>query len=168
VVACSNSPSGPTNVPSAGAGVPAATSAPSAASSAGSSGPGSGAAAEQAVAAAWTAFFDAKTPVSKRVALLEDGDQFSAIIQAQAGSSMASEASANVTKVTLTSPTAATVSYSILLDGEPALNNQNGNAVYESGSWKVGVHSFCTLLTLENGGSAKGLPAVCSASPAAG
>ena len=109
----------------------------------------------------WEAFFSAKTPVSQRVSLLQDGSQFQSVISAQAGSGLASQASAKVTKVTVTSPTQATVKYDILLNGTPALTNQTGTAVLENGTWKVGVTSFCGLLTIENSGNTTGLPAAC-------
>jgi len=111
----------------------------------------------------WEAFFSAKTPVSQRVGLLQDGSQFQSIISAQAGGGLASQASAKVTKVTVTSPTQATVKYNILLNGTPALTNQTGTAVLDNGTWKVGVTSFCGLLTLENSGKTTGLPAACQA-----
>jgi hypothetical protein len=93
--------------------------------------------------------------------LLQDGSQFATIIKQQAGSSLAQGASAKVTNVTVNSPTQATVKYNVLLGGNPALTNQSGTAVLENGTWKVGVTSFCSLLILENGGKATGLPAVC-------
>jgi hypothetical protein len=128
---------------------PAATSAPA----------GGNAVAE--ITSNWEAFFSAKTPVSKRVSLLQDGSQFQSVISAQAGSGLASQASAKVTNVTVTSPTQATVKYDILLNGTPALTNQTGTAVLDNGTWKVGVTSFCGLLTIENGGKATGEPAAC-------
>jgi hypothetical protein len=123
----------------------------------------SGAAAQKQIAANWTAFFDAKTPVSQRIALVEDGQEFAPIIKAQAASPLASQASASVSKVTVTKPDQAAVTYSILLSGKPALTNQSGTAVYQDRSWKVGATSFCGLLTLENGGSTASLPAACKA-----
>jgi len=132
------------------------------ATSSGPAGSGSQAATEQQIAANWTTFFNPKTPVSKRVALLQDGQTFASIISAQAGSTLESEASASVTQVALTSSTQARVNYSILLAGQPALPNQHGVAVLQGGVWKVGVSSFCALLTLEQGGSTKGLPAACA------
>jgi hypothetical protein len=57
----------------------------------------------------------------------------------------------------------ATVTYDILVSGTPALKNQTGVAVYENGTWKVGVTSFCGLLTIENSGKTTGLPAACQA-----
>jgi hypothetical protein len=113
------------------------------------------------VAVDWVAFFSAKTPAAKRVSLLQDGSQFAAIIKAQAGSGLAAQASAKVSKVTVVSPTSARVSYSILEGGQPALQNQSGVAVYQNGTWKVGVASFCGLLVLENNGSTASLPAAC-------
>jgi hypothetical protein len=115
------------------------------------------------ITANWEAFFNGKTPVNQRVGLVQDGSQFQSIISAQAGSALAAGATAKVTKVAVTSPTQATVTYNILEGGTPALNNQTGTAVLESGTWKVGVTSFCSLLTLENGGKATGLPAACQA-----
>jgi hypothetical protein len=60
----------------------------------------------------------------------------------------------------VTSPSQATVVYTVLLAGTPALSNQKGVAVYQDGTWKVGVASFCGLLTLENSGKT---PSVCKA-----
>jgi hypothetical protein len=116
---------------------------------------------EKAIAANWTAFFNPKTPVAKRVSLLQDGSQFASIIQAQAGGGLAASASAQVTKVTVITTTQAGVTYNILLDGQPALTKQSGTAVLQDGTWKVGVTSFCNLLSLENSGNSSKLPAAC-------
>jgi hypothetical protein len=119
---------------------------------------------QKTIAANWTAFFSPKTPVAQRVALLQDGSQFSSVIKAQAGGGLASEASAQVTKVTVISTAQAAVTYNILLDGTPALKGQSGTAVFQDGTWKVGVASFCGLLTLENAGNSSKLPAACKSS----
>jgi hypothetical protein len=143
LAACSSSSSTTSSAPSSPAAVaPSATS----------TGSGSSSDAEKAITANWTAFFSPKTPVDKRVSLLQNGSTFASVIRAQASSSLASEASAEVTKVTVTSPSQATVIYTVLLAGTPALSNQKGVAVYQDGTWKVGVASFCGLLTLENSG----------------
>lgn len=97
----------------------------------------------------WETFFDGKTPALKKITLLQNGQQYAAVIQAQAGSSLASGAGAKVTAVVLNSATSATVSYDITLNGTTALPNQTGTAVYEDGTWKVGDVSFCQLLKLE-------------------
>jgi hypothetical protein len=148
LAACGSSSSTTSSAPSS-----PATTAPSTTSTSGSS-------AEKTIAANWTAFFSPKTPVDKRVSLLQNGSVFASVIRAQAASTLASEASASVQKVTVTSPSQATVDYTILLAGSPVLKNQKGVAVYQDGTWKVGVASFCGLLTVENSGKT---PSVCKA-----
>jgi hypothetical protein len=120
-----------------------------------------GAATVNAITTNWEAFFNAKTPIPKRVSLLENGSQFQSVIQAQAGSGLAALATAKVTNVTVNSPTQATVKYNILVSGTPELTNQTGVAVNQNGTWKVGVASFCGLLIIENAGKTSGLPAAC-------
>jgi hypothetical protein len=116
------------------------------------------------ITANWEAFFSPSSSVAKRISLLQDGPQVQAAVQSLLGSSFASQASAKVTKVTLVSPTQATVIYTILLSGSPTLKNQKGTAVLENGTWKVGVQSFCSLAALANGGKTTGLPTACQSS----
>lgn len=127
----------------------------------GSSEPTSGAAAVSAIEANWTKFFNAKTPIPQRIALLENGSKFAPVIHAQAGSTLAKLATAKVTHVTLTGTSQAAVTYSILVGGKTGLGGQPGVAIYQDGVWKVGDTSFCGLLKLENGNSSKGLFAGC-------
>jgi hypothetical protein len=131
----------------------AASSAPASAapSSTASSGGGSSAPVAQ-IKANWQAFFNPKTPVSKRVSLLQNGQTFASIISAQASLPLATSATSSVSAVTVESPTQAKVTYSILVGGSPALKNQPGVAVNQGGVWKVGDQSFCALLTLEGNG----------------
>lgn len=153
VVACSSGST--SSKPPASPAAPATASPTSGAAAA-------GAAAEKAIATNWTAFFNPATPADKRVSLLQNGQEFASVIKAQEGSGLASQASAAVSKVTVTKPASqAAVDYSILLAGKPVLANQSGTAVYEGGTWKVGASSFCGLLALENGGSTASLPAGC-------
>jgi hypothetical protein len=139
------------------------SSTPSSAAASAPSGPmpTAGAAAEAAIKQDWTAFFNAKTPTSRRVQLIEHGQELAQVLQAQAGSALASSASAQVNSVTLTSPTQATVKYTVLVGGSPVLRNQTGVAVYRNGVWQVGDASFCALLKMENSGSSASLPPVC-------
>jgi hypothetical protein len=155
---------------SSGSSTPSSSSSPAGSSSAGSSSAGSSSAgsssaAESAIKTNWEAFFSASTPVPKRVSLLQDGQLFKPLIEAQSKSSLASSASAKVTKVTNISSSQATVTYSILVAGTSALSGQKGVAVNEDGTWKVGIKSFCGLLGLEkSSGLVKisALPAACS------
>ena len=137
------------------------SSAPASSAPASSASPVSSSGAASTIAANWAAFFNAKTPVAKRVSLLQDGQTFQSIIKSQAGSGLAASATAKVTKVTMVSSTQAKVTYSILIGGQSALAHQAGVAVYQDGTWKVGLASFCGLLALENGGKTSGLPAAC-------
>jgi len=70
------------------------------------------------IKANWETFFAAATPVAQRVGLLQNGQQFATVIQAQANSPLAQGSSAKVTAVTVVSPTKAKVTYSILLAGQ--------------------------------------------------
>jgi hypothetical protein len=151
---CSSKSSTPTTTPT---GTPASSSpAPT-----GSSEPTSGAAAISAIEANWAKFFNAKTPIPQRIALLQNGSVFASVIRAQASSTLARLATAKVTHVTLTGTSQAAVTYSILVGGKTGLGGQPGVAIYQDGVWKVGQTSFCGLLKLENGGKSKGLPAAC-------
>lgn len=101
------------------------------------------------ITADWQEFFSGATPASRKIELLQNGGEFADIIRAQANSPMAKGAGVKVSAVDLSSPTTATVEYSIVLNGQVALANQTGRAVLEAGTWKVGDTSFCALLALE-------------------
>jgi hypothetical protein len=160
VAACSSSasPSATTSASSAPA-ASSATSSPAASSAAPSSPSAAGGNAKAQITANWEAFFNGQTSAAKKIQLLQNGQKFAAVINAQAGSGLASTAGAKVTAVVVNSATSATVSYDITLSGATALANQTGTAVYQDGKWKVGDVSFCQLLKLENAGSS---PSVCS------
>ena len=159
MAACSSSSSttaSPSSAPpSSAASSPAvAGSSPSVGSTAANS-----ANAKAQITANWEAFFNGKTSAAKKISLLENGQKFASVINAQAGSGIATSAGAKVTAVVVNSPAKATVSYDITLAGATALAKQTGTAVYQDGMWKVGDVSFCQLLKLENAGTA---PSVCS------
>jgi hypothetical protein len=135
-----------------------ASSAPATGSTEPTSGPG----AVAAIKANWATFFSAKTPLSRRVALLQNGQALSGVIKSQlSGSGFASQVTSKVSAVTLTGTNQASVVYSIYLAGQPALANSQGVSVYQDGVWKVGLVSLCGLLKLENAGKTSGLPAAC-------
>jgi hypothetical protein len=158
VTACSSSGSAKPSA-SASSTSAAPTSAAPASSAAPSSSSGSSSAAVTQIKTNWETFFNPKTPVAERVNLLQNGKLFEPIIKAQAGSPLASSATSTVSAVTVESSTQAKVTYSILVGGSPALKNQAGVSVYQNGTWKVGLQSFCALLTLENSGKA---PSACA------
>jgi hypothetical protein len=144
------------------------SSSPAASSTGSTGGSSSSGGAEAAIKKNWEAFFSAKTPVSQRVALLQDGSQFASLISAQAGNSLASSASATVSNVSGVTPSQATVTYSIDVGGTPALSNQKGVAVNQGGTWKVGTKSFCGLLQLEKSSGLIKLPSIPAACSSAG
>jgi hypothetical protein len=153
VAACSSSSSSSSS--SAPASSAPASSAPASSAPAAS---GSSAAAAQ-ITANWEKFFNASTPLSQRVALLQNGSSFSSAINAFSKLPLAGGIGAKVTGVTVTSATSATVTYSIVSGSTTLLGGQTGTAVYEDGTWKVGDASLCNLFKLVPGGS---VPAACS------
>jgi hypothetical protein len=160
VAACSSSGT-PAASPSSSVAPPVPASTPASAPAAPSTPAASGSAgAVSVIKTNWEAFFNGKTGATQKISLLQNGQTFASVIKAQAGTTIASGASAVVTAVVVESSSTATVSYNVDLNGTPALSNQTGTAVYQDGTWKVGDVSFCALLTLENGGKA---PSVCSA-----
>jgi hypothetical protein len=163
MAACSSSStSTATAQPSSAASSATSASSPSAVASSptsSSSGAAASGNAKAQITTNWEAFFNGQTSAAKKISLLQNGQKFAAVINAQAGSGLASSAGAKVTAVVVNSATSATVTYDITLSGATALGNQTGTAVYESGTWKVGDVSFCQLLKLENAGSS---PSVCA------
>jgi glucose/arabinose dehydrogenase len=126
--------------------------------------PASGPAAVAAIRANWDTVFNGKASIPSRLALVQDGPQVAAFVQAQAKTSFgeaAAGSSATISAVTITSPSQATVHYEVLLLGTPLLKNQVGTAVYVNGVWKVAIASFCGLTYLEYPKGSPKLPAIC-------
>ena len=154
--ACGNSsPSGSSSTPpsSATSSSPAAPTTSPASTSSASAPAGSTA----AITTNWETFFNSKTSVAKRVSLLQDGSQFAAIITAQQHSPLAAGLTAKVKSVSNITNTQANVKYDLVVGGSKV--PMTGVAVYQDGSWKVGVATFCGLLHLEG---LKSMPSVCS------
>jgi hypothetical protein len=137
---------------------------PSATASASAAEPTSGPAAVAAITANWKTVFNGKAPIPRRLALVQDGSQVAAFVQAQAKTSFgqaATGSTATVSAVTITSPSQATVHWDLLLLGTPLLKNQVGTAIYQDGIWKVAIASFCGLAYLEYPKGSSKLPAAC-------
>ena len=157
VSACSSSSSSSSSAASS----PVSSAAPVSSapvSSAPASSSGNSAAAAQ-ITANWEKFFNASTPLSQRVALLQNGSSFSSAIDSFSKLPLANGIGAKVTGVTVTSATMATVTYGIVSGSTTLLGGQSGTAVYQDGMWKVGDASLCNLFKLIPGGSE---PAACS------
>jgi hypothetical protein len=126
--------------------------------------PASGPAAVAVITANWKTVFNGKAPLPGRTALVQDGSQVAAFVEAQSKTSFgqaATGSTATVSSVAITSPTRATVHYEVLLLGTPLLKSQVGNAVYQGGVWKVAIASFCALAYLEFPKGSPQLPAAC-------
>jgi hypothetical protein len=157
ISACSSSSSSSSSAASS----PVSSSAPVSSapvSSAPASSSGNSAAVAQ-ITANWEKFFNASTPLSQRVALLQNGSSFSSAIDSFSKLPLANGIGAKVTGVTVTSATMATVTYSIVSGSTTLLGGQSGTAVFQDGMWKVGDASLCNLFKLIPGGSE---PAACS------
>lgn len=156
--ACGNSsPSSSSSTPASSATSSSSAPAPSGSPSVTTSPPSSTSGATAAITTNWETFFNSKTSVAKRVSLLQDGSQFASIITAQQKSPLAAGLTAKVKSVSNVTNTQADVKYDLVVGGSKV--PQTGMAVYQDGTWKVGVTTFCGLLTLEG---LKSMPAVCS------
>jgi ABC-type glycerol-3-phosphate transport system substrate-binding protein len=133
------------------------SSAPASSAPASSSSAAGNSAAVAQITANWEKFFNASTPTSQRVTLLQNGAAFAAAISGL--THLVSGLGATVTSVTVNSPTSATVKYNLTASGSSLLSGQTGKAVYENGTWKVGDASLCGLLKLVPGGTT---PTACS------
>lgn len=159
--ACSSSASSSSSsAPSAAATSAAASSAPAATSSAAAAGGTSSAVSE--ITTNWNTFFNSSTPNAKRVALLQNGSQFSAAISSLSSTPLASGLTSKVDSVSVTSSTKAAVKYDLSALGQTVATGATGSSVLENGIWKVGDDVFCGLLTeAKTFGLSVTVPSVC-------
>ncbi|RDI56132.1 hypothetical protein [Nocardia mexicana] len=111
------------------------------------------AATTKAVTDVYTAFFSGSTPPQQKAATVQKGDVFLPILEAQAANPQAQGTSVTVAGVKLGDPDHADVTYTLLVGGTPMLPDQTGQAVKESGQWKVATSTFCALLAIQGGNS---------------
>ena len=98
---------------------------------------------------AWTSFFSAQTPVSEKVAMLQDGARFKSAITTLVNNPLASQLNAKVSSVTLEGTKKAKVVFSIYLGNTAALSDQVGYAYKKKGKWLVGYAGLCKLMELQ-------------------
>lgn len=115
--------------------------------------PADPAAAKSEITANWEKFFASDTSPAAAKSLLENGDGMGAALKKaqQEDKAAGGTRSATVKKVTFSSPTQASVTYTLVAAGQtlPA----SGVAVLQDGTWKVSDITFCTLVVLGNNGS---------------
>ncbi|MFL5960142.1 MAG: hypothetical protein ACJ75G_07775 [Gaiellaceae bacterium] len=111
----------------------------------------SGPSAQEQVKSAYVKFFSSATPISERMALLQNGSRFKPVVTSFANNPLAKNVSATVSSVTLEGANKAKVVYQVKFAGS-SLPKQTGTAVRQNGTWKVGDASLCKLIAL--GGTA--------------
>ncbi len=132
---------------SAGSASPSATASSSA--TGGQPGRPAPAAVSRAVAAAYATFFSSRSTWRQSQAVLQNGARFHAALVAQGKSQYASTSKGRVRSVQLLSPKVASVTYDILSNGQPLLQDVHGHAVRQKGTWVVAAETFCGLLKLQ-------------------
>ena len=110
--------------------------------------PSDAAAAEAQIKQNWEKFFDPATPLSGKAALLENGDKLMPLLESFSADPRVNQVKAQVTKVEFQSPTSATVTYTLSLNGTVVEPNATGKAVLQDGTWKVSDASLCGLVAL--------------------
>jgi hypothetical protein len=153
IAGCSGSSGGGPSgaIPSRSTGSVSASASASASTSATGGEPGAAApgAVTGAVTAAYDAFFSSRSTWRQSQAVLQNGARFHDALVAQGKSQYASTSTARVRSVRLLSPNVASVSYDILSNGQPLLQDVHGHAVRQNGKWVVAAETFCGLLKLQ-------------------
>ena len=106
------------------------------------------AAAQAQIKSAYQKFFSGQTPVADRVAVLQSGPRFKALVKSFASNPLAKNVRVTVSSVTLQGANNAKVVYTVKLGGA-GLPKQTGTAVLQGGTWKVGYASLCKLVALQ-------------------
>ena len=112
------------------------------------SGPADPVAATAEIKRNWQAFFDPKTSIADKTKYLENGTVLAPLLQGFAADPRVGQVAATVSNVTFTSPTTATVTYTLTLQGTVVAPNATGKAVLQDGTWKVALSTLCGLIAL--------------------
>lgn len=108
------------------------------------------------IKAAYTGFFTEKGTLADHVALLENGQKFSSVLETFLSHPFVSGVSATVSSVKLEGPKRAKVVYTVKTAIGP-LPDQPGYAVLQGGKWKVADETLCGLIKFTGS-----TPAVCN------
>ncbi|MER6361930.1 hypothetical protein [Kitasatospora sp. NPDC001527] len=124
----------------------------------GATAPADPAAATTAVTDNWQKFFDPTTPIPEKASLLQNGDVLLPVLEGFAQDPRVGQVKARVTNVAFTSPTEATVTYELSLQGSVVEPAATGRAVLENGTWKVSRSTLCGLLVQAGGATGTPVP----------
>jgi hypothetical protein len=97
------------------------------------------------VEAAFATFFDNTLAREDRIAVVEDAAELEPAF-VEAGAIEPPGVTSAVDSISFTSPTEALVTFTISVNGTPALPNFPGSAVFTDGAWKVSRTTVCDLL----------------------
>ncbi|MFF7456917.1 hypothetical protein [Kitasatospora sp. NPDC008115] len=124
----------------------------------GATGPADPAAATTAITDNWQKFFDPTTPIPEKASLLQNGDVLLPVLEGFAQDPRVGQVKARVTDVAFTSPTEATVTYELSLEGNVVEPAATGQAVLDNGVWKVSRSTLCALLVQAAGATGTPIP----------
>jgi hypothetical protein len=102
------------------------------------------------ITAMWTKQFREGVTVDEAIAHLEHGESYRDALAQQKSTGSTKGLTVAVKDVQVSSPTEATVTYDILINGSVVLPNTTGQAKYIDGGWKVGEKHFCALISAAN------------------
>jgi hypothetical protein len=119
-------------------------------------GPADAAAATAQIKQNWQMFFDPKTTIANKEKYLENGTALASLLQGFAADPRVGQVAATVSNVAFTSPTTATVTYALSLQGTVVEPNATGKAVLQNGTWKVADATLCGLVALTGNTSLPG------------
>lgn len=101
-------------------------------------------------------FFAASTPMQTRINLLQNGKDFSQVMQVEFSQLANQKPSVTINSITFPNKTTAKVNYTVYLSGQPVLKDQTGEALLINNNWLVSDSTLCQLLSM--GGTT---PSVC-------
>ncbi|MFF8770871.1 hypothetical protein [Kitasatospora sp. NPDC015120] len=124
----------------------------------GATAPADPAAATTQITGNWQKFFDPATPIPEKASLLQNGEMLLPVLQGFAQDPRVGQVKARVTDVAFTSPTEATVTYELSLQGSVVEPAATGQAVLDGGTWKVSRGTLCGLLVQAAGATGTPIP----------
>ncbi|MGV9674950.1 hypothetical protein ACWDSJ_06705 [Nocardia sp. NPDC003482] len=101
------------------------------------------------VAETYQRFFDGHSPTDEKIDLVENGRAFADTLRARADAPIVKGTTAIVERVAETAPDHADITFTLVVNGKPALTGQQGAAVRAGAIWRVTAKTFCAVLVFE-------------------
>jgi len=102
------------------------------------------------ITANWEKFFDEHTTVDQSIPLMQNGEKHRAFRQMEVDKGLTKGTSAKVEKIEFEDANTAVVTFTLYLNGSPALPHATGRAVRVNGTWVVSEEYNCSLESLGN------------------